>query len=355
MTVSDFAGRPIHWISDRAPEASVAVSSRVRLARNVAHIPFPAKAPPELRCDVQRRVFDAARQIKRMRSPWTADMGELTELERAVLLERRLITPELSRRGQGSGVAVAADEVSAVLVNEEDHLRLQALLPGFQLRTVWRRVDDLDAEIGQAFSLSFRPDLGFLTSCPTNLGTGMRASVMLHLPGLMLADQVDGLTQATRALGLAVRGIFGEGSEAVGSYFQVSNQSTLGESEEELITRIERAVRRTIWAEKNVRINLLHDNRIRVYDFVGRSYGILRYATRLSSTEAIQHLSAVRLGIDLGLFPSLNMRAIDETVVRIQPGHLQLLCGKKLDTDARDHARSEMVRAVLFPPSAGKR
>jgi protein arginine kinase len=273
-----------------------------------------------------------------------AEMPECAEVDRLVLLERRLVSRELSQSGAGSAVLVRTDESASIMVNEEDHLRIQAMLPGFCLRAAWQQADAVDSVLAASLTMAFTEELGFLTACPTNLGTGMRASVMLHLPGLMLLGLIPGVVRAAEKLGLAVRGAYGEGTEATGNLFQVSNQSTLGESESEILERVERVVRQLIENEKCARLRLVRRQRRRLYDHVGRAYGSLRHAYLLSSAEALGWLSAVRLGVELGLVSSVGLAMIHELMISTQPGHLQKLAAKSLSSHERDALRADVVR-----------
>lgn len=344
----DTAAGPVPWLRDDAPEAEVAVSSRLRIARNLAGTPFPGQLGTDGRVQLLQRLADRIAGLPLWSAPSVASMADLESIERHILLERRLATPELVNSGQGSAVVFDDEKQWSVLVNEEDHLRIQGIRAGLDLETLWGRAVEFDGMLGQILDFAFHEKLGYLTACPSNVGSGLRASVMLHLPALVLLERQEAVLRAVQALGLTARGAFGEGSEPVGSYFQISNQSTLGEVEETIIARLEAVVRRIVWAERNARKELLTQDPTRVYDFVGRAYGILRYAARLSSQEAFAQLSAVRLGVHLGILHSIPARTVDDLLVRIQPAHLQILARKTLGTDARDAFRAELVRNTLL-------
>jgi protein arginine kinase len=337
---------PVAWLSPEAPESPIAISSRIRLARNLEHLPFPGQASPEQRDQVLATIRKA---LPACGIPWRlqADLSELDDLERDILLERRLINEKLCLGGNASAVAVNEDASLSLTINEQDHLRLQILLPGLQLRQAWQQLDTLDARLGQQLNLAFDETLGFLSSNPSNLGTGLRASVMLHLPALSILDQLTPITRAASELGLEIRGLFGEGSRAIGGYFQISNQTTLGLSEDEILNRLEIIINRLIWSEKNARFQLLRKNRDRVYDYVGRAYGLLRYAAIMPSEEAIEHLSALNLGVCLGLFPRLTLPMLMPMLVLLQPGHLQVMAGGELTTPDRDARRAQILRGKL--------
>jgi protein arginine kinase len=233
------------------------------------------------------------------------------------------------------------------MINEEDHLRIQALCPGLQLLKVWEQINKLDSELEKALPYAYDSQLGYLTSCPTNVGTGMRASVMLHLPGLILTGKINAAIQGVNKLGLAVRGIFGEGTDNRGNLFQVSNQSTLGESEIQIIERLNTVITQLIMYEKNCRSSLLKDKKYFLLDHVGRSYGILRHSYTLSSEEALNSLSDIRTGVDMGMFNSIDLHTVNKLLITINPAHLQKFAQKELSSQERDIFRAALVRKQL--------
>jgi protein arginine kinase len=235
----------------------------------------------------------------------------------------------------------------SLMINEEDHLRMQAIRPGLALGEAYQIVVEADQELENAVDFAFDHELGYISACPTNLGTGMRASAMLHLPGLVLSDQIGPVLQAVGKLQLAVRGFFGEGTESLGNLFQISNQSTLGESEETILRRLERVIGKVAGHERNARGKLLEDDPEMVFDRVGRAYGTLRYAHVIASKEALNHLSLLRLGAELGFFPVETLRICDALLMEIQPAHLQLHAGTKLSPEHRDAIRAEIIRTRL--------
>jgi protein arginine kinase len=237
------------------------------------------------------------------------------------------------------------------LINEEDHLRMQALRPGLQLRQAWATIDAADSILEKKLSYAFSPELGYLTACPTNLGTGIRVSAMLHLPGLVLAEQINPIIQSVNKLGLAVRGLYGEGTEALGNVFQVSNQMTLGESEVAIVERLEKVLAQIIEHEENARASLLEKKPKMVYNHIGRAYGILANAHSISSKETMNLLSLMRLGVDLGLFAGADRSLVDELFIMTQPAHLQKQHSEKLSAEERDLLRADMVRERLRPVS----
>jgi protein arginine kinase len=232
------------------------------------------------------------------------------------------------------------------MINEEDHLRIQVLRAGFQLKKAWAAITELDSKLEETLDYAYSPTLGYLTACPTNLGTGMRASAMMHLPALVIAGQMEKVVRAVNQLGMVVRGLFGEGSDASGSIFQISNQTTLGESEEDIIKRLQSVLQSIVEHELNARAKLLESDGSKLHDKIGRAYGILQNSHLLSSSEAMNLLSLLRLGIDLGIFPEASRTAIDRLFIEAQPGHIQHATGKpELESAERDALRASRLRA----------
>jgi protein arginine kinase len=346
MTLDGLLKRHGGWL-EAGPSEGPVVSSRVRLARNLRETTFSGWASKEVRDRVWNDVvlaFDGVPDNDRFMR-WRMD--ELSALERDLLFERHLISRELADRQTGSGVFVNEDECRAVMVNEEDHIRLQSLQPGLNLQQAWDVADALDNALEQGLSYAFSSKLGYLTACPSNVGTGMRASVMLHLPGLCLTEEIKPVINAVSKIGLAVRGLWGEGSEASGHMFQISNQITLGKPEAEIIANLEQIVLEVIEHEKNARLRLMSKQEIRVHDHVGRAYGILANAALMATGEALDLLSALRMGIDLGLMPNMVRREIDQLFIRIHPAHLQKEAGVSLTPEERDIKRALLIRNFL--------
>jgi len=274
-------------------------------------------------------------------------MDNLTALDKQILVERHLISREHAAKNVGSGLVVNRTETFSVMINEEDHLRMQALRPGLQLRQAWTAIDAFDSELEKKINYAFDNELGYLTACPTNLGTGIRVSAMLHLPGLVLGEQINPIIQSVNKLGLAVRGLYGEGTEALGNVFQVSNQMTLGESENMIVERLEKVLSQIIEHEENARQTLLEKKPKVVFNHIGRAYGILANAHSISSKETMNLLSLMRLGVDLGLFPGADRALVDELFLTTQPAHLQKQLSDKLSAEERDLLRADMVRERL--------
>jgi len=346
MTLNGLLERHGGWLESGPSEGPV-ISSRVRLARNLNGTTFPGWASKEVRNRVWSEVLLAFDGVPGNGSFLRWRMDELTALDRELLFERHLISRELAERQTGSGVFVNEDECCAVMVNEEDHLRLQSLQSGLNLQKAWDVADELDNALEKNLSYAFSSKLGYLTACPSNVGTGLRASVMLHLPGLCLTEEIKPVINAVSKIGLAVRGLWGEGSEASGHMFQISNQVTLGRPESEIIASLEQIVLEVIEHEKNARLRLMDKQEIRVHDHVGRAYGILAHAALLTTGEALDLLSALRMGVDLGLMPHMQRCEIDQLFIRIHPAHLQKEAGGVLSPEERDIKRAQLVRKFL--------
>lgn len=342
---------PAETARRRGPHDRIVMSSRVRLARNILEGAFPgwAKKPERLR--VLELIRPAVEGLPEFKDAFSETMDNLGALEKQLLVERHLISREHAARSAGSGLVLNREESFCVMINEEDHLRMQALRPGLQLRQAWAAIDHLDSALEKKLHYAFSDELGYLTACPTNLGTGIRVSAMLHLPGLVLAEQINPIIQSVNKLGLAVRGLYGEGTEALGNVFQVSNQMTLGESESTIVERLEKVLSQIIEHEENARATLLEKKAKMVYNHIGRAYGILANAHSISSKETMNLLSLMRLGVDLGLFPTVDRALVDELLILTQPAHLQTQHTGKLSAEERDLLRADMLRDRLRPVS----
>ncbi len=347
MDLHAFLVPPAETARRKGPYDRIVLSSRVRLARNLKDAPFPgwAKKPERIRLlDLIRPAVEA---LPDMKDSFSEGMESLNALDKQILVERHLISREHAIKSAGSGLVFNREETFCFMINEEDHLRMQALRPGLQLRQAWNAIDQADSLLEKKLEYAFSPELGYLTACPTNLGTGIRVSAMLHLPGLVLAEQITPIIQSVNKLGLAVRGLYGEGTEALGNVFQVSNQMTLGESETAIVERLEKVLAQIIEHEENARATLLEKKAKMVYNHIGRAYGILANAHSISSKETMNLLSLMRLGIDMGLFPAVDRSLVDELFILTQPAHLQKQHSEKLTAEERDLLRADMVRDRL--------
>lgn len=330
------------------PNDKIVLSSRVRLARNLTQLPFPGHARKADRVKAFELLVPAVAELPQMSpAPFAEGMDKLTALDKQVLVERHLISRDHAQKNAGSGLVLNQEESLCVMVNEEDHLRMQALRPGLQLKQAWLALDGVDTALQERMEFAFSDQYGYLTACPTNLGTGIRVSAMLHLPGLVLAEQINQIIQAVNKLGLAVRGLYGEGTEALGNIFQVSNQQTLGESEGEIVDRLNKVVLQIIEHEDNARLAQLEKKPTVLLNHIGRAYGILRHAHSISSKETMNLLSLLRLGADLGMFGAIERAFVDELFLSSQPAHLQIANPGKLDAEQRDSVRAAMLRSRM--------
>ena len=329
------------------PHDRIVMSSRVRLARNLKGAAFPGWAKKPERIKVMETIRPAVESLPEMKDAFSEAMDNLGALDKQILVERHLISREHAAKSSGSGLVLNRAETFCVMINEEDHLRMQALRPGLQLREAWNAIDKFDSALEKKLDYAFSNELGYLTACPTNLGTGIRVSAMLHLPGLVLAEQINPIIQSVNKLGLAVRGLYGEGTEALGNVFQVSNQMTLGETETTIVERLDKVLLQIIEHEENARQMLLEKRPKVVFNHIGRAYGILANAHSISSKETMNLLSLMRLGVDLELFPEVNRSLVDELFIVTQPAHLQKQFSDKLSAEERDLLRSDMVRERL--------
>jgi protein arginine kinase len=345
--IHQFLCSPAESTHRHGPHDRIVMSSRVRLARNLRDHSFPGWAKKPERVKILEAVLPAVSALPEMADSFGEAMDNLTALDKQLLVERHLISREHAAKNVGSGLVVNRAESFCVLINEEDHLRMQALRPGFQTREAWLAVDKLDSALEKKLNFAFDNELGYLTACPTNLGTGIRVSAMLHLPGLVLAEQINPIIQSVNKLGLAVRGLYGEGTEALGNVFQVSNQMTLGESETVIVERLEKVLSQIIEHEENARQTLMEKKPKLVFNHIGRAYGILANAHSISSKETMNLLSLLRLGVDMELFPGTQRALVDELFLTTQPAHLQKQVSDKLSAEERDLIRADMVRERL--------
>ncbi len=327
---------------------SIVISSRVRLARNLQGYPFPGWAKKADRLRVIEAILPVVQGTKEMENGFSQTMDVISAMDKQVLVERHLISREHAAKNTGSAIVINRDSTLAVMVNEEDHMRMQAIMSGFKLQEVYRHIDDLDTKLSVQLPYAFSAKLGYLTACPTNVGTGMRGSAMLHLPALVLVDHINKIIQAVNKLGLAVRGLYGEGTEALGNLFQISNQTTLGEKEADVLDRLIKVITEIVKHEQNARLTLLEKNPRMVYDHIGRAYGILANAQTITSKETMNLLSMLGLGIDLGLFDGLSHGTVDQLFMDTQPAHLQRNHHQqKLTAEDRDGLRADYVRTKL--------
>src|SRR3954471_451224 len=354
MNIHEFLTSPADSARREGPHNKIVLSSRVRLARNLKGLAFPGWAKKVERVKSLDIIRPAVESLPAMGDFFSESMDNLTVMDKNILVERHLISREHAAKSAGSGLVLNREESLCVMINEEDHLRMQALRPGLQLKQAWHAIDQIDSKLEKKLSYAFTGDLGYLTACPTNLGTGIRVSAMLHLPGLVLAEQINQIIQAVNKLGLAVRGLYGEGTEALGNVFQVSNQMTLGEGEADIVERLNKVLSQIIEHEENARGTLLEKKSKSVYNHIGRAYGILANAHSISSKETMNLLSLTRLGVDLNLFTDVERWMVDELFILTQPAHLQKRFSEKLSAEERDLLRADMLRERLRSVSRPK-
>ncbi|MCE7793831.1 protein arginine kinase [Salipaludibacillus sp. CUR1] len=347
MSLQPFINEAVSpWMKNEGPEADIVISSRIRLARNLQDVTYPLLADKEQLEEIVGKVEDkfAGHSHRRFGQLELLKMNNLKTNEKRVLVEKHLISPNLATDSKAGAVLLSEDESLSVMVNEEDHLRIQCLLSGFQLDEGLKYANDMDDWMEEKLDFAFDEKRGYLTTCPTNVGTGLRSSVMMHLPALVLTKNLNRILPAINQLGLVVRGIYGEGSEARGNLFQVSNQTTLGKSEKDIVEDLRNVVTQLIQQERAARETLLEQSQNKLEDRIYRSYGILAYSRRMESKEAMQRLSDVRLGIDMGLIKNVNGKILNELMILTQPGFLQQYAGEKLNSEQRDERRAAVIR-----------
>ncbi|WP_053955596.1 protein arginine kinase [Inediibacterium massiliense] len=337
------------WMNEVGPDGDIIISSRIRLARNLEEFPFPialtkgkSKEVYELISDTILKGNSALKDESEL-----IKLDEISPLERQVFVEKHIISPYLATNYEKSAALLNKDESISIMINEEDHIRIQCLLPGFQLENAFDLADKVDDVLEEGVKYAFDEKLGYLTSCPTNIGTGMRASVMIHLPALSMIGYMNRILQAANQIGLAVRGLYGEGTEFIGNLFQISNQLTLGRSEKEIIQNLKDVTKQIIQKERDARSTILSNNKTQLEDKIYRSFGILCNARILTTQECMKLLSDVRLGMDLGILKDISTENVNEIMVLIQPAYLQKQANKSLSSNERDIRRATMVREKL--------
>jgi protein arginine kinase len=340
----------VKWMDSPEGNRDIVISSRVRLARNLILIPFPHllnQANGEQCLELIKNAWrNASRPVLASMDMETFD--HLNALERQSLAEKHLISPgHADSNSSFKGILVNNDGSLAVMINEEDHLRMQCLLPGLQLKECCSRVQELDDEFEQSLDYAFDENRGYLTACPTNVGTGMRASVMVHLPAFQFTGQLNHILHNIDQLGLAVRGLYGEGSEPVGNFFQISNQITLGQTEEDICNYLQTVTEQVVEQESLLREKIQRDMKYQLEDKIGRAYGILSNARVIASDEALTLFSAVRLGVDMQILKGISLFSLNELMVAVRPAHLQKLGGREMDVVERDIKRAEVIKEKL--------
>ena len=351
MKFSNVMSTAGEWLRGEGPHHQIVISSRARFARNLRNRAFPGWAKKAERTAILDLIRPRVEELPEMQDSFSELLQDLSALEKQVLVERHLISREHAAKGVGSAVVMNRRQTLSIMINEEDHLRMQSIRSGLQLKQAFKLVDKVDSALESKLEFAYDQRLGYLTACPTNVGTGMRASAMLHLPGLVLSELINQVIQAVSKIGLAVRGLYGEGTEAMGNLFQISNQTTLGEKEDEIVSRLTKVIETIIGKEHDARQVLIQKKSNTLWDQIGRAYGVLTYAHAMSSKEALNLLSIIKLGVDLGTFPEDRRLPIDELFIDTQPAHLQKTSQQKLNAEERDHLRAQIIRErlKLFP------
>ena len=347
MRLDDLIHHTGEWLKGTGPSSHIVMSSRIRLARNLAKIPFPNRASKKALQDVVDNLQQAMKEIDFLKSATMFFMSDLDNVDKQFLIERHLMSHEHAANSEGKALVVSDEEVLSVMVNEEDHLRIQVMQSGLNLSETWNIINAVDDSLSRKLDYAYLGNWGYLTACPTNTGTAMRGSVMLHLPALVMTKQINKVLAAIAKLSFASRGFYGEGTQARGNIYQISNQVSLGHSEEDIIQNINGLIRQVIEQEEQARQALLLQNRAMLEDKIFRSLGVLKNAYIISSQETIELLSMVRLGIDLGIITIVDRATINELFITIQPAHLQKIEGKKLSSAARDTRRATLIREKL--------
>jgi protein arginine kinase len=348
MNLTDLTRTSGEWLRGTGPESDIVISSRIRLARNLADFPFSIRASSQEKGEIARTLRTTIKECQRTQGLRYINVDDLSPIDRQLLMERQLISREHASGDGSRGVAFPTEENISLMVNEEDHLRMQVMHSGLALLESWEEANAIDDSLEEKMSFAYHPQLGYLTACPTNVGTGLRASVMLHLPALVITKQIEKVFKALHKIQLAVRGLYGEGSQASGDFYQISNQVTLGSPEVKIIQNITAVVPQIIHYEREARQALISESRQSLQDRVARSLGILRSAHSISSEETMHHLSNVRMGINLGLIDDLVIPTINEMFIHTQPAHLQRIQGAELEKPAeRNVARATYLRQRL--------
>ena len=335
------------WLRGTGPESDIVISTRIRLARNLAQFPFPNRADESTQVEIESLLKDKFENLDIDSDVSYIDVESLNEVDRHFLMERQLISRELSEGEGARGVGISNEQNLSMMVNEEDHLRIQFLHSGFALDDAWKKINAVDDALEKEITYAFHEQFGYLTACPTNVGTGIRVSVMLHLPALAETKEIQKVFHALQKINLAVRGLYGEGSQAMGDFYQISNQVTLGKSEEQIINNLKDVIPNIIAYERRVRDALITDNYEQLHDQISRAYGVLRSAQTISSEETMHLLSRVRMGINLNLIKEIDIKTVNELFIHSQPAHLQRQEHQELKTQERNVVRATFLRERL--------
>ena len=347
MKLDDLLTHTSEWLKGSGPNSDIIISSRIRLARNIQGRFFPHWADKQQAEETMNVIREAIQRVDYLKRSTFFKLSELDNVDKQFLVERHLMSREQASKPNNKAVVIDEEEIVSIMINEEDHLRMQVMKSGFDLLEAWEIMNVIDNALSKELDFAFSAELGYLTACPTNVGTGMRGSVMLHLPALVILRTIDKVLSAIAKLSFTTRGLYGEGTQAIGNFFQISNQVSLGHNEDEIISNINGLIRQVIEHEEQAKIMLLKQQRSFLEDRVWRALGTLKNAFIISSQETTELLSMVRLGLDLDIIKDIDRRSINELFILIQPAHLQKLEGKKLSSQERDVKRANIIRNKL--------
>jgi protein arginine kinase len=356
IDLSQFVQQNGQWLRGTGPESDIVISSRIRLARNLADFPFIRRCSEDDRINLERTVYNRMQRLPHWDQIHYVDIDHLSEVDRLFLVERQLISREIAESDGSRAVAIDPGEQYSVMINEEDHLRIQVMQSGLNLTQAWQQISEIDDALESVILYSYHPRYGYLTACPTNVGTGLRVSVMLHLPGLVITRQIEKVFRSMQRINVTVRGLYGEGSQYTGDFYQVSNQVTLGRKEEDLVELVgNNVVPRIIEYERKARDFLVSQGSQDLHDDVSRAMGILTTAKKISSEETMHYLSKIRMGVNLGLIRNVEVSTINKLFIHTQPAHLQKLHGSIMGTSDRNVRRaSYLQRHLSGEPGSGE-
>ncbi|MBU0709504.1 MAG: protein arginine kinase [Candidatus Omnitrophica bacterium] len=347
MKLDDLLKHTSEWLKGTGPNSDIVISTRIRLARNLNKLPFPHWANKKQSGEALQAIEESFNKVDYLKKATVFKLAEINSIDKQLLVERHLMSFEHTQKTDYKAVAIEEEEIVAIMINEEDHMRIQVMQSGFNLFEAWNIINRIDECLAKELSIAYSSDWGYLTACPTNAGTAMRGSVMLHLPALVMTRSIDRVLAAISKLSFTTRGLYGEGTQATGNFFQISNQVSLGLSEDEIVNNINGLIRQIIEQEKQARELMLSRNKSLLEDRVYRSLGILKSARIITSQETTELLSMVRLGVDLEMVKDINRQTINELFIITQPAHLQKIENKKLSSNERDSKRAELIRSKL--------
>ena len=347
MKLEELTEKCGEWLRGSGPQSDIVISSRIRLARNLAAFPFVRRTGDEERASISKLVRKKIEAVEQWENVLYLEVDRLDEVDRQFLVERQLMSRELADGDGARGVAIDLNEQFSVMVNEEDHLRIQVMRSGLDVQSAWDTINQIDDLLEKKLTYAFHDTLGYLTACPTNVGTGLRVSVMLHLPALVITREIEKVFRSLQKINVAVRGLYGEGSQFMGDFYQVSNQITLGKSERELIQQVTDIVPKLIDYERKARDFLVNESEQELQDDVSRALGILCTAKKISSEETMHYLSKVRMGVNLGLIEDVKIPTVNKLFIHTQPAHLQKIRGHKLNTSDRNIERASYLQQHL--------